>query len=181
MNNSLFVIERARPEEAAALLDYLKIIGGETDNLSFGAEGVPLSLEAEQDYLRSQYGSADNAQYFAKVGGEIIGTASLNRRSNRMSHRGVFGISLKKAWWGCGAAPALMDTILAFARENGFEQLNLEVRSSNARAIHLYEKYGFRKLCTFPHFFKINGEYIDFDLMNLELNTAGGQTEKAAR
>ena len=169
MEHTNFEIVRAQAEDAAALLDYLKIIGGETDNLSFGAEGVPLSLEAEQDYLRSQYGSADNAQYFAKVGGEIIGTASLNRRSNRMSHRGVFGISLKKAWWGCGAAPALMDAILAFARENGFEQLNLEVRSSNARAIHLYEKYGFRKLCTFPGFFKINGELIDFDFMNLSI------------
>ena len=178
MNNSLFVIERAQPEEAAALLDYLKIIGGETDNLSFGAEGVPLSLAAEQDYLRSQCGSADNAQYFAKVDGEIIGTASLNRRSHRMSHRGVFGISLKKAWWGCGAASALMESILAFARENGFEQLNLEVRSDNARAIHLYEKYGFQKLCTFPLFFKINGEYIDFDLMNLELNTVGNHGEE---
>ena len=43
------------------------------------------------------------------------------------------------------------------AKENGFEQLNLEVRSDNARAIRLYEKYGFRKLCMFPHFFKING------------------------
>lgn len=43
--------------------------------------------------------------------------------------------------------------IFAFAKENGFEQLNLEVRSRNIRAIHLYEKYGFRKLCTFPHFF----------------------------
>ena len=105
-----------------------------------------------------------------KVDGEIIGTASLNRNHNRMRHRGVFGISLKKAWWGCGAASALMEAILAFARENGFEQLNLEVRSSNTRAIRLYEKYGFRKLCTFPHFFKIDGEYIDFDLMNLELN-----------
>ena len=178
MNNSLFVIERARPEEAAALLDYLKIIGGETENLSFGAEGVPLSLAEEQDYLRVQCGSADNAQYFAKVDGEIIGTASLNRRSNRMSHRGVFGISLKKAWWGCGAASALTEAVLAFAKENGFEQLNLEVRSSNTRAIHLYEKYGFRKLCTFPRFFKINGEYIDFDLMNLELNTPDNQVEE---
>lgn len=173
MNNTSFIIERARPEEAAALLDYLKIVGGETDNLSFGAEGVPLDLEAEQDYLRAQYGSNDNAQYFAKVNGEIIGTASLNRKSNRMSHRGVFGISLKKAWWGCGAASALMEAVLVFARKNGFEQLNLEVRSDNIRAIHLYEKYGFRKLCTFPHFFKINGEYIDFDLMNLELNETG--------
>ena len=177
MSNSLFVIERARPEEAAELLDYLKIVGGETDNLSFGAEGVPLSIEAEHDYLRTQCGSADNVQYFAKVAGEIIGTASLNRNHNRMSHRGVFGISLKKAWWGCGAASALTEKILAFAKENGFEQLNLEVRSSNTRAIRLYEKYGFRKLCTFPNFFKINGEYIDFDLMNLELNIADNQAE----
>ena len=128
MNNGLFVIERARAEDAAALWDYLKIVGGETENLSFGAEGVPLSLEAEQDYLRSQCESADNVQYLAKMDGEIIGTASLNRKPRRMSHRGVFGISLKKAWWGCGAASALT--------------------------------------------FKINGEYIDFDLMNLELNTA---------
>ena len=148
MNNSLFVIERARPEEAAALLDYLKIVGGET------------------------------VQYFAKVKDEIIGTASLNSKHKRMSHRGEFGISLKKAWWGRGAASALMEAILVFAKENDFEQLNLEVRSDNARAIRLYEKYGFRKLCTFPRFFKINGEYIDFDLMNLELNTPDNQVEE---
>lgn len=96
LNNSLFVIERARAEDAAALLDYLKIVGGETENLSFGAEGVPLDLETERDYLRSQCESADNVQYLAKVYGEIIGTASLNRKPQRMSHRGEFGISLKK-------------------------------------------------------------------------------------
>ncbi len=168
MENSRFVIERARAEDAAALLEYLKIVGGETNNLSFGAEGVPLSREAEEACLGEQFGSTDNVQYLAKADGEIIGTASLNRKSRRMSHRGEFGISLKRAWWGSGAGSALMEAILAFARENGFEQLNLEVRSDNVRAIRLYEKYGFRKLCTFPAFFRIDGEYIDFDLMNLE-------------
>ena len=73
------------------------------------------------------------------------------------------------------AASALTEAVLAFATENGFEQLNLEVRSDNARAIRLYEKYGFRKLCTFPDFFEIHGESIDFDLMNLALNPADGQ------
>ena len=34
----------------------------------------------------------------AKVNGEIIGTASLNRKQRRMGHRAEFGISLKKAW-----------------------------------------------------------------------------------
>ena len=167
--NTSFTIVRAQAEDAAALLEYLKIIGGETDNLSFGPEGVPLSVAAEQDYLRMQAGSTDHVQYLAKVDGEIIGTASLNRKPNRMRHRGEFGISLKKAWWGCGAASALAEAVLAFAKENGFEQLNLEVRSDNVRAVHLYEKFGFRKLCTFPAFFKLNGENIDFDLMNLYL------------
>mgnify|MGYP002230215372 CR=1 FL=1 len=78
-------------------------MGGETENLSFGAEEVPLDLETEQAYLRSQCESADNVQYLAKANGEIIGTASLNRKPRRMSHRGEFGISLKKK---CGGAAA---------------------------------------------------------------------------
>lgn len=181
MKNPPYEIVRAQAEDAAALLEYLKIIGGETDNLSFGPEGVPLDEKTERAYLAMQAESHDNTQLLAKVNGEIIGTASLNRKPNRMHHRAEFGISLKKAWWGCGAASALMEAVLAFARENGFEQLNLEVRSSNARAVRLYEKYGFRKLCTFPRFFKINGEYIDFELMNLELNTADGHIGENTR
>ena len=106
-----FTITRARPEDAAALLDYLKIVGGETDNLSFGAEGVPLAPEEEQAYLRTQVDSPDHVQYLARVDGELIGTASLNRKPGRMRHRGVFGISLKRAWWGCGAASALTESL----------------------------------------------------------------------
>ena len=168
-----FEIRRAEAADAAALLEYLKIIGGETENLSFGPEGVPLSVEAEASYLRNQERSADNVQYLAKADGEIIGTASLNRKGSRARHRGEFGISLKRAWWGCGASSALTEAILAFARENGFAQLDLEVRSDNARAIRLYERYGFRKLCTFPAFFRIGGRDSDFDLMVLPLPETG--------
>ena len=174
MHSTSFHIERARPEDAAALLEYLKIIGGETENLSFGPEGVPLDVSEEEAYLRTQWNSADYVQYLAKDGGTIIGAASLNRKPNRMRHRGVFGISLRRDWWGCGAAPALMEQILAFARENGFAQLDFEVRSDNVRAIRLYQKFGFRKLCTFPGFFRLHGQDVDFDLMLLSLPEAAG-------
>ena len=169
MKQTAFEIVRAQAQDAAALLAYLKIIGGETENLSFGPEGVPLAPEAEEAYLSMQAQSHDHVQLLAKVNGEIIGTASLNRPPNRMHHRAEFGISLKKAWWGCGAASALAEGVLAFARESGVEQVDLEVRSDNKRAIALYEKLGFRKLCTFPGFFKIHGELVDFDLMILQL------------
>lgn len=101
--------------------------------------------------------------------GQIIGTASLGRMPRRMRHRGEFGVSVRRDYWGCGVASALTERVLAFARENGFEQVDLEVRSDNARAIRLYEKFGFRKLCTFPAFFQLDGQNIDFDLMLLPL------------
>ena len=124
--NDLFIIVREQPEDAA-LLEYQKIVGGETENLSFGAERVSLDLEAEQPQLLGQVESKNNVRYPAKVDGVIIGTATLNRKHKRMRHRGEFGISLKKAWWGYGAASALMEAILSFAKENGFEQMNLEM------------------------------------------------------
>ncbi|WP_406035268.1 GNAT family N-acetyltransferase [Treponema saccharophilum] len=39
------------------------------------------------------------------------------------------------------------------------------MRSDNIAAIKLYEKFGFEKIGRFRGFFKINGEFIDFDIM----------------
>ena len=52
------------------------------------------------------------------------------------------------------AASVLTEAVLAFAKENGFEQLNLEVRSDNARAIRLYEKYGFQRAGLRPGYYQ---------------------------
>ena len=51
-------IQRALPEDAQALLDYIRIIGGESDNLSFGAEGLPFTVEQEADFIRAHLGES---------------------------------------------------------------------------------------------------------------------------
>ena len=43
------------------------------------------------------------------------------------------------------------------------------VETSNARAIRLYEKFGFVKIGRYPGFLKVNGVNVDCDLMNLYL------------
>lgn len=166
-----FQIEPACPEDAEALLAYMKQIGGESDNLTFGAEGLPITAEQERVYLQSMLDSEDDTQLIVRQGGAIIADASMQRFRRRMSHRAEVGISVVKEYWGMGIGSALMEAIISFAKERGIRQLNLEVRSDNERAIRLYEKFGFQKLVTFPAFFRIDGRDVDFDLMNLDLTT----------
>jgi RimJ/RimL family protein N-acetyltransferase len=47
----------------------------------------------------------------------------------------------------------------------------LEVRSDNQKAIHLYEKMGFKKWGTYERFFKIEKQYCDAEYMNLYLDS----------
>lgn len=164
-------IEKALPEDAESILEYLKIVGEETENLTFGAEGMRISIEEERDYIASLLDSTSSVMYVAKRGREIVGSASFSGMSReRLKHRGELAVSVKRAEWGKGIGSMLLDRIIDFAKNIAqAEIISLEVRSDNVRAIKLYEKYGFQKIGSFPGFLKINGEYVDFDLMNLYL------------
>ncbi len=162
-------IEKARPTDAAEILEYLKKIGSESDNVTFGAEGLPFSIEDEANYISSLENSRDGIMLVARQNGKIVGNSTLNRLPRRMGHRGDFGISVLKEYWNRGIGGALMREIINFARECDFEIIDLTVRSDNASAIHLYEKYGFYKLFTYSKFTKIDDRYADCDYMRLDI------------
>ena len=163
------IIEKASPTDAASILEYLKQVGGETDNLTFGSEGMPFSVEAEEAFLSGMIDSCDDIMLIAKDKEKIVGCASLSRLPRRMKHRGDFAVSVAKEYWNQGIGSMLLCRILDFAKENAFEIIDLQVRSDNLKAIYLYEKYGFQKIGVHPAFFKINGEDISFDYMCLKI------------
>ena len=51
-------IRRASAADAEAVLDCCRQVGGETDYLTFGAEGVAVTVEEEREYLR-RYAQGD--------------------------------------------------------------------------------------------------------------------------
>ena len=159
------VIEKAAAPDAEELLQYLKQVGSETDNLTFGAEGMPFSIEEEEAFLKAIEKSSDNVMFVAKIDGRIAGNASLSRLPRRMNHRGDFAVSVLKEYWNQGVGSQLLQAILEFAKENDFEMIDLQVRSDNLHAVHVYEKFGFEKVGTHPAFFKLDGEYIPFVFM----------------
>ena len=162
-------IEKASASDAAEILKYLRQVGSETDNLTFGAEGLPFSVEAETKYLTQLEKSRDEVIFLAKADSQIVGIASLSRLPRRMNHRGELAISVIKSYWNCGIGSRLMAQLLSFAKENAFEIIDLQVRSDNSSAIHLYCKDGFQKVGTHPAFFKVDGALVPFDLMYLRL------------
>ena len=163
------IIEKATCADAAEILQYLKQIGAETDNLTFGAEGLPFTTESEAAYIRQMENSCDAIMLVAKENGKIVGDASLTRLPRRMNHRGELGVSVLKEYWNRGIGSQLLLEIIRFAKENAFKVIDLQVRSDNLPAIHLYEKIGFQKIGTHPAFFQINDAEISFDYMLLKL------------
>lgn len=161
----------AVPSDAAQLLEYLKKVGGETDNLTFGANGIPYTVEQEAALLERIAGDPLSSFFLALDGEKIVGNACVNGYGNpRFRHRVTLAITVLRDYWGQGIGTGLMERMLDFAREIGVELASLEVRSDNERAKALYRKFGFQSYGTFPKYFKINGQYFGVDCMTLDLS-----------
>ena len=164
------IIEKAKPEDARAILDHLKRVGGESDNLSFGAEGLPFSVEDEYKYIESVSNAKNSAYLLAKESGNIIGDCSISGLSRRFSHRGELGITVAKEYWNMGVGSALLSRALYIAKsELELEVISLVVRSDSKAAIHLYKKMGFQYIGTSEKYFKNDAKYFSADLMDIYL------------
>ena len=165
------IYREAEPSDAGKFLEYCKIVGSETDNLTFGAEGLPLTISQEADFIRKFAGNPGSIMIVAFDEGELIGTGAVSVVSGktRFAHRREIAISVRKDYWGKGIGTGIMNVLMDFARKSGAEVLELEVRSDNEAAISLYKKFGFEKIGTNEKFFKINGEFFAADYMNLYL------------
>lgn len=171
-------IRRAAASDAENILEYCKAVGAESDNLTFGAEGVYVTPEKEREYLESIRHSDRQLYLVAVDNGEIVGTAVLSSFTKaRLSHRAEISISVRRSLWGKHIGTRLMERIIDFAKNTaGTEIISLEVRSDNERAIALYKRFGFEKVGTFDGYMKINGEDVSCDIMRLSLSGQQGST-----
>jgi ribosomal-protein-alanine N-acetyltransferase len=71
---------------------------------------------------------------------------------------------------GKGIGSALLQKLDEYAKENGIRTISLEVRPSNAPAIALYEKFGFRIVAVRPNTFRLkDGRMLSEYFMQKEL------------
>ncbi len=170
-NGAEFIIDKAKKEDAKDIIEYLNIIGGESENLLFGANGFPLSTEQEEEVIESKNSSLTSCLMIGRIDGEVASVISLTApMRERIAHTCEIAVSVKKKFWNMGVGTSILKEVIEFARNtNIITVIHLGVRADNKNAIKLYEKLGFEKIGLYKNFFKIDGNYYDEILMNLYL------------
>lgn len=164
-------IRKAQKADAPQILEYLNIVGGESDNLLFGENEFSMTVEEEAAFIDQSSSVPGSIRLVGIIDGEIACMGSLSAsEKKRFSHYSELAIVVKKKYWGQGVGTLLMTALISFARENGqTKTIELGVRAENEAAIRLYRKMGFIEIGRHKNFFHINGTYYDEILMDLHL------------
>ena len=161
-------IRSVEPDDAGSMLEYMKIMLGETPFLLRTPEEFNYSAEEEAAVLTRRRDDPRCLMLLVVLDGQIIASADVcsHGAKSRLMHRGELGISVRKDYWRQGIGSALMERLIAFAKQSGYEQIELTVESKNRRALALYLKYGFMVYGTRPHGMKYpDGSYDNDYLM----------------
>jgi ribosomal protein S18 acetylase RimI-like enzyme len=131
-----------------------------------------MTLESVRARLRS---SSPDRNFIVGMfeGDKLTGMAGFYRyQAGNFSHKGhIWGVYVTPDSRKKGVARALLSEIIRRAKAiPGIEQINLVVSASQAPAKQLYFSLGFRTYGTERRSLKIGGDYVDDELMVLDLN-----------
>ena len=159
-------------QDAKQALAVCKKTAGETLNLIRYEDEWTMTTEQEETFIKKMEDDPKALMLGAFAGDALVGVGSFAPCAavDRARHRASLGISILKAYWGRGIGTAIMQTLVGEVKKTAVEQLELEVVSTNERAIRLYEKCGFEAFARHPRKLKYrDGTYADMVLMMLDL------------
>lgn len=165
------IYRKAEEKDAAKIVEFFNIVGGETSYMSFEKDEYPLDVKAQAELIRGLEGNATNTMLLAMDGEEIAGLSTITSSSKIKSrHDAELGIVVAKKYQGKGIGTSLIRQVIDWVKDNGITtRICLEVRADNIKAVNIYLKFGFlvegcRKNSTL-----LNGVYYDDYVMGMML------------
>ncbi|SCZ08432.1 GNAT family N-acetyltransferase [Alkaliphilus peptidifermentans] len=171
-NGKNMLIRRAEKKDASALIDYLQVIAGESDFLTFGLGEINITLEQEEAFIENTL-KAENALFLvAEIDGEIAGNLNFTGGARpRTKQTGEFGVSVLKEYWGLGIGRELINYLIDWSKNTGIvRKINLKVRCDNTRGITLYEDMGFKQEGLITREFMMDDVFYDCIVMGMEID-----------
>lgn len=166
------ILRSGEEGDGAQALASFTLTHAQTDNLLTYPEEIRMTVEEESAYLKGKEESLREVEIVAVVNGKIVGTAGIDEvgKQFKACHRADFGISIEKEYWGLGIGRALTEACIECAKKAGYDQIELNVVSTNENAIRLYDSVGFKEFGRNPRGFRTReGGYQELIYMRLEL------------
>ena len=85
-----------------------------------------------------------------KIDDKIVGYLDYSLIYDRME---IDNIKVEEEYQGKGIGTKLMSYLVSIAIENKVDNITLEVRKSNDKAIHLYKKFGFHEVAIRQYYY----------------------------
>lgn len=129
----------------------------------FGWTKLP-SREILERYWNGVMVMPSRTLFVARMDGVICGTCQLMKPPQNNEAQS-FALQLTTnfvAPWarGHGLAKMLVEAAEEYARKEGYEVINLDVRETMERAIHLYESMGYQRFGEHPFYAKVDGDVL---------------------
>lgn len=171
-NGRTLTIREAVKEDAAILLDYINLVAGQTDFLTFAPGELGFSVADEEKFIENYLRDSNRLLIVARIGDEVVGTLGFEvGQWPRLKHRGEFGVTVRKEYWSLGIATNLIRTLIDWAKKSGtIKKINLRVRKDNRRAIDLYKKIGFAEEGLLTREQSVKGKLHDCLLLGLPID-----------
>ncbi len=169
MNGEEVVIRKADKSDAEALIEYLSIIGGESDFLTFGLGEFGRTVKQEEEFVENNLVKDNNLFIIAEINGKVVGNLNFSSGAReRTAHVGEFGVSVLKEYWGRAIGKELINYLINWSKNSKIiRKINLRVRTDNERGIYLYRKLGFLEEGILKRDFLIDGKFYDSLMMGL--------------
>jgi RimJ/RimL family protein N-acetyltransferase len=134
--------------------------------------GAPLTLSYERKYLIEAIKKVKKDQKIhlvVDVNGNFAGSCEVRIFEKRKSHVGEIGISLGKNFRDEGIGTVCLITLISEARKLGLKLITLNCFEINQRAIHTYEKIGFKTAGVIPGMLYYKKKYQNEQIMYINL------------
>jgi ribosomal protein S18 acetylase RimI-like enzyme len=173
VNGAKFIVRKATPADARGYIALIKGVLREQPPVDtpYAPDEFDPPLERIRDRI-ADVAASDNSLFLVAEGGRKIvgaltcggGTLAADR------HMTALGVYVEKAWRDQGIGRALMSRCVEWAKTSSVvERVELEVYAQNARAIHLYEAFGFEREGVKRRLYYQHGAPIDMLMMALLL------------
>jgi len=171
-NGSKALVRQAKSNDAKKLINYIEMVSGESDFLTIGPGEFQMSLSKEKEFIKNISKQNNSLFLLALVDQSVVAVLTFEGGSKpRTRHRGDFGITVLKDYWGLGIGSMLIGVFLDWVKATKIiKKINLLVDTGNRRAIAVYKKFGFKKEGIATRDSLTNGKYRDAYLMGLKID-----------